>query len=56
LATPPNCPEGCGRVDRPKCFFELGGGCPRHAVRNEWHRKIRQWRRDQVENLNGAGI
>lgn len=25
-----NCPE-CGvGADRPKCFFELGGACPRH--------------------------
>lgn len=32
------CPEsGCGAdVRRPKCFFELGAACPRHAIARKW--------------------
>lgn len=32
LTEEPKCPE-CGSVVlRPKCFYELGGDCPRHEV------------------------
>jgi hypothetical protein len=54
LMQEPRCPElgcGCG-VDRPKCFFELGGYCPRHPLADEWRRsrwgKMRdRWSRTQ---------
>lgn len=32
LTEMPVCPECGSVVDRPKCFYELGGGCPRHDV------------------------
>lgn len=38
LNAAPSCPmEGCGaNVMRPKCFWELGGDCPRHAIRDKY--------------------
>lgn len=37
----PKCP-GCGsRVNRPKCFFELGGDCPRHPLLAEYREAVR---------------
>jgi hypothetical protein len=32
LTEEPKCPECCSGVLRPKCFYELGGDCPRHEV------------------------
>jgi hypothetical protein len=32
LTAEPKCPECKTGVLRPKCFFELGGDCPRQAV------------------------
>lgn len=29
-----NCPECGAGADRPKCFFEMGGDCPRHDPDN----------------------
>lgn len=37
MTSEPECPS-CGvGVDRPKCFFDLGGYCPRHPLLAEWH-------------------
>jgi hypothetical protein len=32
LTEMPKCPDCNAGVYRPKCFFELGGDCPRHEV------------------------
>jgi len=37
-AIEPECPECHARVGRPKCLFELGSACPRHALREAWIR------------------
>jgi hypothetical protein len=37
-AIEPECPECHAKVGRPKCLFELGGACPRHALREAWIR------------------
>jgi hypothetical protein len=37
----PKCPECGANALRPRCLFELGGDCPRHAVAAEWKKKKR---------------
>jgi hypothetical protein len=32
LKKEPKCPECWSVVLRPKCFYELGGNCPRHEI------------------------
>jgi hypothetical protein len=56
LAEDRTCPDCGSSVTRQKCFFELGGDCPRHEVAADWERDIRRWERERVENLAGAGI
>ena len=36
LVTEPKCPECKSGVLRNKCFYELGGDCPRHALVGEY--------------------
>lgn len=38
LVIEPECPECHAKVGRPKCLLELGGFCPRHALREAWIR------------------
>lgn len=39
----PECPE-CGvGVDRPKCFHELGGYCPRHDLQDAYRQAVRDY-------------
>ena len=37
----PKCPEGCGDARRPKCMWEMGAGCPRHAILDPWNEAVR---------------
>lgn len=38
----PKCPECRSGVSRPKCFLELGGGCPRHGISDAYDAALRQ--------------
>ena len=49
----PKC-AGCGAgVGRPKCMFEMGGDCPRHAQREEWQSAM--WKAERAARCSEAG-